>query len=79
MNDWRKELSDIRWKVAADEKKRKKEQCEREKAKRLRKEDRMRQAVRLMSKPPQRDVREPVNQQAARLLQKASSYSKLKS
>jgi hypothetical protein len=74
--DWQKQLANEQKRIVEAEKKQAKEAREREKAERLRADERMRLAYRLMNKPPPVEgARVPVNRRAAMLLQKASPYA----
>jgi hypothetical protein len=75
MSDWRESLGEIGLQVKEDEK-RKKERREAEKAEKLRAEERLRLAHRLMDKEIERDTREPINLEAAKLIRPAPDWAK---
>ena len=81
MSDWREELATREWQIKEVEKKRNKEQREKDKAERLRAEDRYRCACRKVFGLPGEtpDIirsRKPINREAGRLVQKASEWAK---
>ena len=81
MDKWQEQIAHQQWLVKEAEKKREKERHEHEKRERLRAEDRYRQAARKVYGMPgeertTRNVREPINREARRMLQKASEWAK---